>query len=68
MIEDYCLIYSNTVIRPNTFIGSLSRIGSNCTVTFGTKMKSNSDMKDGSVIEPSDEYSFEVGVWFTTII
>ncbi|MBS5113699.1 MAG: acetyltransferase [Coprobacillus cateniformis] len=62
VIEDYCLIYSNTVIRPNTFIGSLSRIGSNCTVTFGTKMKSNSDMKDGSVIEPSDEYSFEVGV------
>lgn len=62
VIEDYCLIYSNTVIRPNSLIGFLSRIGSNCTITFGTQVKSNSDIKDGSVIEPSEEYSFEVGV------
>lgn len=62
VIEDYCLIYSNTVIKPNSLIGSLSRIGSNCTITFGTKVKSNSNIKDGSVIEPTDEYSFEVGV------
>ena len=62
VIEDYCLIYSNTVVRPNSYIGSLSKIGSNCTIAFGTKVKSNSDIKDGSVIELLDEYNFEVGV------
>ena len=62
IIEDYCLIYSNSVIRPNALVGSMSRIGSNCTVAFNTKIKAGSDIEDGSVINPSDEYSFEVGV------
>ena len=62
IIEDYCLIYSNSVIRPNALVGSMSRIGSNCTVAFNTKIKAGSDIEDGSVIKPSDEYSFEVGV------
>ena len=62
IIEDYCLIYSNSVIRPNALIGSMSRIGSNCTVAFNTKIKAGSDIEDGSVIKPSDKYSFEVGV------
>ena len=61
-IEDYCLIYSNSVIRPNTLIGSMSRIGSNCTVTFNTKVKAGSDIEDGCVIKLKDEYDFEVGI------
>ncbi|MFR2767075.1 MAG: hypothetical protein ACLTAI_01260 [Thomasclavelia sp.] len=56
------LIYSNSVIRPNALVGSMSRIGRNCTVAFNTKIKAGSDIEDGSVIKPSDEYSFEVGV------
>lgn len=51
IINDYCLIYSHTVIRPNTNIGSLTRIGSQCTISFGTKIKENSDITEGSVIE-----------------
>lgn len=62
VIENYCLVYSNSVIRPNTLIGSLSRIGSNCTVTFDTKIKAGSDIKDGLVVKPFSEYSFEVDV------
>ena len=62
VIEDYCLIYCSTVIRPNTYIGSLSRIGNNCTIISGSKIKAGSDIRDGLIIEPSDEYSFEVGV------
>ncbi len=62
VIEDYCLIYCSTVIRPNTHIGSLARIGNNCTIISGSKIKAGSDIKDSSIIESSDEYSFEVGV------
>ena len=40
----------------------MSRIGSNCTVTFNTKIKASSDIEDGLVIKSSSEYSFEVGV------
>ncbi len=62
LIEDYCLVYSNSVIRPNTLIGSLSKIGSNCTIVFNTKIMAGSDIEDGLVVKPSNEYSFEVGV------
>lgn len=55
MIKDYVLVYSNSVIRPNTHIGAYSRIGSSCTVVFGTKIEECSDIKDGSVIEPIND-------------
>lgn len=55
VVEDYCLVYSNTVIRPNTIIGEYSRIGSGCVISFGTKLKRESDIMDGSKIEPNDE-------------
>lgn len=55
VVEDYCLVYSNTVIRPNTIIGECSRIGSGCVISFGTKLKRESDIMDGSLIEPNDE-------------
>ena len=50
------------MIRPNTLIGSLSKIGSNCTIVFNTKIMAGSDIEDGLVVKPSNEYSFEVGV------
>lgn len=50
IIHDDCLIYSNTVIRPNVIIHELTRIGSNCTITFGKEIKEGSDIKDGEVV------------------
>lgn len=50
IIHDDCLIYSNTVIRPNVIIHELTRIGSNCTVTFGKEIEEGSDIKDGEVV------------------
>ena len=50
IIHDDCLIYSNTVIRPNVIIHGLTRIGSNCTVTFGKEIEEGSDIKDGEVV------------------
>ena len=50
------------MIRPDTLIGSYSRIGSNCTVTFGTKIKANSNIDDGMTVGNDDEYCFEMGV------
>jgi len=50
IIHDDCLIYSNTVIRPNVIIHELTRIGSNCTVTFGKEIEEGSDVKDGEVV------------------
>ena len=50
IIHDDCLIYSNTVIRPNVIIHGLTRIGSNCTVTFGKEIEEGSDIKDGKVV------------------
>ena len=50
IIHDDCLIYSNTVIRPNVIIHELTRIGSNCTVTFGKEIEEGSDIKDGKVV------------------
>ena len=50
IIHDNCLIYSNTVIRPNVIIHELTRIGSNCTVTFGKEIEEGSDIKDGEVV------------------
>ncbi len=50
IIHDNCLIYSNTVIRPNVIIHGLTRIGSNCTVTFGKEIEEGSDIKDGKVV------------------
>ena len=50
IIHDNCLIYSNTVIRPNVIIYGLTRIGSNCTVTFGKEIEEGSDIKDGKVV------------------
>lgn len=50
IIHDNCLIYSNTVIRPNVIIHELTRIGSNCTVTFGKEIEEGSDIKDGKVV------------------
>lgn len=50
IIHDDCLIYSNTVIRPNVIIYELTRIGSNCTVTFGKEIEEGSDIKDGKVV------------------
>ena len=50
IIHDNCLIYSNTVIRPNVIIHGLTRIGSNCTVTFGKEIEEGSDIKDGEVV------------------
>lgn len=55
VIEDYVLVYSNTVIRPNTRIGAYSRLGSSCTIVFGTQIEECSDIKDGSVIEPIND-------------
>ena len=50
IIHDNCLIYSNTVIRPNVIINELTRIGSNCTITFGKEVEESSDIKDGEVV------------------
>lgn len=50
IIYDDCLIYSNTVVRPNVIIQELTRIGSNCTITFGKEIKEGSDIKDGEVV------------------
>ena len=50
IIHDDCLIYSNTVIRPNVIINELTRIGSNCTITFGKEVENGSDIKDGEVV------------------
>lgn len=50
IIYDDCLIYSNTVIRPNVIIQELTRIGSNCTITFGKEIKEGSDITDGEVV------------------
>ena len=50
IIHDNCLIYSNTVIRPNVIIHGLTRIGSNCTVTFGKEIEEGSDIQDGEVV------------------
>ena len=50
IIHDHCLIYSNTVIRPNVVINELTRIGSNCTITFGKEIEEGSDIKDGEVV------------------
>ena len=50
IIHDNCLIYSNTVIRPHVIIHGLTRIGSNCTVTFGKEIEEGSDIKDGKVV------------------
>ena len=50
IIHDHCLIYSNTVIRPNVIINELTRIGSNCTITFGKEIEEGSDIKDGEVV------------------
>jgi UDP-3-O-[3-hydroxymyristoyl] glucosamine N-acyltransferase len=38
------------VIRPNVIIHELTRIGSNCTITFGKGIKEGSDIKDGEVV------------------
>lgn len=60
VIEDDCLIYSNSVIRPDVVIESLTRIGSHCVISFGTKIKANSDISDGSAIDLSEKYGIEV--------
>lgn len=50
IIHDDCLIYSNTVIRPKVIIHELTRIGSNCTITFVKEIKEGSDIKDEEVV------------------
>lgn len=62
VIDDYCLIHSGSLIRPKAVIGSMSSIGGNCIVRLGTKVQEGSCIKDGSVIEPSYDNSFEVEV------
>ena len=47
-------------IRPNVVIESLTRIGSHCVISFGTRIEANSDINDGSVIDLSEEYGIEV--------
>lgn len=38
IVGNYCLIYSNTVIRPNVILEEKVRIGNNCVITVGAKI------------------------------
>ena len=49
-VKEFSLIYSNTAVRPEAYIGEMTRIGSQCVISFGTIVKGNSDIAEGSVI------------------
>lgn len=49
-LESHCLVYANTTIRPNTYIGKETRIGNNCCISTNVTIKDYSDIADGMII------------------
>lgn len=50
VVEDYCLINSGSIVRPNTRVGTLSKIGCGCILSFGNVLNAESDVHDGKII------------------
>lgn len=50
VIKDYCLVNSGTIVRPNTRIGTLTRIGCGCIISFGKELCAESDVQDGKIV------------------
>ena len=50
-IDDYCLIYANSVVRALTHVGKRVRIGSTVTISTGASVADDADIEDGSVVK-----------------
>lgn len=50
-IGNYCLIYTNSVIRSLTHVGDRAWIGSTCTISTGATVKADAVLADGSVVK-----------------
>ena len=51
VIEDYCLIYANSVVRALTHVGRRVRIGSTVSISTGAFVEDDADIEDGSVVK-----------------
>ena len=51
VIDDYCLIYANSVVRALTHVGKRVRIGSTVTISTGASVADDADIEDGSVVK-----------------
>ena len=51
VIEDYCLIYANSVVRALTHVGKRVRIGSTVTISTGAKVPDDADIEDGTAVK-----------------
>jgi sugar O-acyltransferase (sialic acid O-acetyltransferase NeuD family) len=49
-IGNYCLIYTNSVVRSLTHVGDRAWIGSTCTISTGAEVKADAVIEDGSVV------------------
>ena len=50
-IDDYCLIYANSVVRALTHVGKRVRIGSTVTISTGASVADDADIEDGSAVK-----------------
>ena len=51
VIEDFCLIYANSVVRALTHVGKRVRIGSTVSISTGAMVEDDADIEDGSAVK-----------------
>ncbi len=51
VIDDYCLIYANSVVRALTHVGKRVRIGSTVTISTGASVSDDADIEDGTTVK-----------------
>lgn len=49
-IGNYCLIYTNSVVRSLTHVGDRAWIGSTCTISTGAEVAADAVIKDGETV------------------
>lgn len=49
-VKDGCLIYANSTIRATAVIGECTKIGSNCSISFGKEIEGNKVIEDGTIL------------------
>ena len=58
-IDDFTLIYTNSVIRTGATVGKWAKIGSTVTVSNFAAVPEDAVVPDGSVVTPEEETKFE---------